>query len=157
MIICPNCKEEIDNDSHYCDQCGQALAYCCSCGRVGIGKRCTYCGGRMGEPVDSQSANGVPSLTLNNASLGIRIVAVPNAVIGRKQGPYKQFFECNMYVSGLHATLLYEQAKGWGIVDKNSSNGTKVNHQRLQPEQFAALKDGDVIEVANVSLLAKLL
>ena len=47
MIICPNCKEEIDEDSRYCDQCGQALLYCDQCGRVGLGRRCTYCGGMM--------------------------------------------------------------------------------------------------------------
>lgn len=47
MIICPSCKEEIDEDSHYCDQCGQALLYCVQCGRVGLGRRCTYCGGMM--------------------------------------------------------------------------------------------------------------
>ena len=47
MIICPNCKEEIDDDSHYCDQCGQALLYCDKCGRVGMGRRCTHCGGMM--------------------------------------------------------------------------------------------------------------
>ncbi len=28
MIICPNCKEEIDDESRYCDQCGQALLFC---------------------------------------------------------------------------------------------------------------------------------
>lgn len=58
MIICPNCKEEIDDDSHFCDQCGQALFYCSRCGRVGIGRRCTYCGGPMsgrdGQPDVSQ-------------------------------------------------------------------------------------------------------
>ena len=47
MIICPTCKEEIDDDSRYCDQCGQALLYCNQCGRVGVGRRCTYCGGLM--------------------------------------------------------------------------------------------------------------
>ena len=47
MIICPSCREEIEEQSYYCDQCGQALLYCSNCGRVGIGRRCTYCGGLM--------------------------------------------------------------------------------------------------------------
>ena len=47
MIICPSCKEEIEDASHFCDQCGQELAYCSSCGRVGMGRRCTFCGGLM--------------------------------------------------------------------------------------------------------------
>ena len=64
MIICPNCKEEIDDDSHYCDQCGQALFYCDRCGRVGMGRRCTQCGGLMISPeeykrkISSQTALG---------------------------------------------------------------------------------------------------
>ncbi len=47
MIICPNCKEEIEDDSYFCDQCGQSLSFCEKCGRVGLGRRCTYCGGLM--------------------------------------------------------------------------------------------------------------
>lgn len=47
MIVCPNCKEDIDDGSRFCDQCGQALLYCNRCGRVGIGRRCTQCGGLM--------------------------------------------------------------------------------------------------------------
>ena len=50
MIVCPNCKEEIDEQSYYCDQCGQKLFYCERCGRVGIGRRCTSCGGLMSVP-----------------------------------------------------------------------------------------------------------
>lgn len=47
MIICPNCKEEIEDDSCFCDQCGQSLSFCEKCGRVGMGRRCTSCGGLM--------------------------------------------------------------------------------------------------------------
>lgn len=157
MIVCPNCKEEIDDNSHYCDQCGKELAYCRSCGRVGVGKRCTYCGGLMGEPSDNRNVVSTPSLALSNASLGINIIADNNAVIGRRQGPYKQLFEQNMYVSGLHAQLMYDQESGWGIVDKNSSNGTKVNGRQLVPEQFVLLKDGDVVDIANVNLQVRIL
>lgn len=156
MIICPTCKEEIDDDSHYCDQCGQALAFCGSCGRVGVGKCCTYCGGQMGDARAAQTVVGIPVLTLVNVPLGMRIVASNGAVIGRRQGPYKKLFEQNMYVSGLHAQLMYDQAKGWGIVDKNSSNGTKVNSSHLQPELFVALHDGDIVAIANVNLQVKI-
>ncbi len=50
MIVCPNCKEEIEEQSFYCDQCGQKLFYCERCGRVGMGRRCTACGGLMAAP-----------------------------------------------------------------------------------------------------------
>ena len=42
---CPSCKETIDDDSRYCDQCGEQLLVCSSCGRNVKGKRCQFCGG----------------------------------------------------------------------------------------------------------------
>ena len=188
MIICPTCKEEIDNDSHYCDQCGQALLYCNKCGYVGIGRRCTRCGGLMVSPdggsvsikdsamSSSLQANvsavtgslvngvaaplvqqrtgvsGVPMLTLANDSLNIRIVGINGAVIGRRKGPYTQFFEQHAYVSGVHAQLKYKADTGWMITDKHSSNGTKVNQRPLQPDVDMSLNNGDILTIANINL-----
>ena len=186
MIICPTCKEEIDGDSHFCDQCGQALLYCNQCGHVGVGRRCTRCGGLMVAPgkkdQDPNSAmsaslqanitpgslrpssvagplvqerpasSGVPVLTLANDSLNIRIVGINGAVIGRRKGPYVQFFEQHAYVSGVHAQLKYRAETGWMITDKHSSNGTKVNQRQLQPDVDMTLNNGDILTIANVNL-----
>ena len=188
MIICPTCKEEIDNDSHFCDQCGQALLFCNQCGHVGVGRRCTRCGGLMVSPNELKpaqahpgmseslqanvsavtasvvggvavplvqqrsSASGVPVLTLANDSLNIRIVGINGAVIGRRKGPYTQFFEQHAYVSGVHAQLKYKAGSGWMISDKHSSNGTKVNQRPLQPDTDMALNNGDILTIANINL-----
>ncbi len=188
MIICPNCKEEIDDNSHYCDQCGQALLYCNRCGRVGVGRRCTQCGGMMvsaeeymrnanqtaytssvgtsqGLGVQSQVTasprsqmvrpavpQGIPVLTLFNTSLNINIQGINGAVIGRRQGPYIQFFSQHMYVSGVHAQLKYNAESGWCIVDKHSSNGTKLNQHPLQPDVEMSLRNGDILTIANINL-----
>lgn len=190
MIICPNCKEEIDDDSHFCDQCGQALLYCKNCGRVGMGRRCTHCGGLMVTPEEyQQGANGntsfssgvsqgfvsgggtlpssmrsyppggsasgsraIPVLTLYNNNLNIRIVGVNGAIIGRRQGPYVQYFSQNMYVSGVHAQLKFNADTGWSIVDKHSSNGTKLNQHPLQPDVEMSIKNGDIVTIANINL-----
>ncbi len=187
MIICPTCKEEIDGDSRFCDQCGQALLYCNQCGHVGIGRRCTRCGGLMVAPVDPNArpanpamsaslqaditlgtqpsnsiagplvqerpaSSGVPVLTLANDSLNIRIVGINGAVIGRRKGPYTQFFEKHAYVSGVHAQLKYKAGSGWVVTDKHSSNGTKVNQRVLQPDVDMALHNGDILTIANVNL-----
>ena len=189
MIICPKCKEEIEDDSHFCDQCGQALLYCNRCGRVGIGRRCTNCGGLMVTPEEYQrglagktsfsmslssrfvsqgsfetgsrmqpdnqrlaGAGGLPVLQLYNGSLGIRMQGINGAVIGRKQGPYTQYFQNNMYVSGVHAQLKYKAGIGWSITDKHSSNGTKLNDHVLQPEVEMSIKNGDIVTIANISL-----
>ena len=187
MIVCPKCKEEIDDDSRFCDQCGQALFYCSSCNRVGIGRRCTYCGAPMvsydelqksisqmslvshrasfsGSPVTSNPSRtigdsqpvpiqkGVPMLTLYNPSLDIRLTGINGAVIGRRQGPYQKMFENNMYVSGVHAQLIYKPDSGWCVIDKHSSNGTKLNQRDLQPDVPMSLKSGDIVTLANINL-----
>jgi len=188
MIICPSCKEEIEDDSHYCDQCGQELVYCSNCGRVGMGRRCTYCGGLMisvddlqkqreqsvhasvgisdnpiSQPLTQTSRrapegsqlpvqNGIPTLTLYNPTLDIRMVGVNGAVIGRRQGPYQQLFEGNMYISGVHAQLIYKPDSGWCIIDKHSSNGTKLNQRDVMPDIPMTIKSGDIVTLANINL-----
>ena len=189
MIICPNCKEEIEERSHFCDQCGQELAYCTNCGRVGKGRRCTHCGGLMASPddldkkngngsmaaIDAASLsfnqvtqasmravdepqrpvaakNGIPTLTLYNPSLDIRLTGVNGAVIGRRQGPYQQLFEGNMFISGVHAQLIYKADTGWCIIDKHSSNGTKLNQRDLLPDVPMSIKSGDIVTLANINL-----
>ena len=187
MIICPNCKEEIEDGSYYCDQCGEALVYCSSCGRVGMGRRCTHCGGPMvsadelqkkqeqrqqasvvdtgpsvlpqsvvsrrpAEGAQMPSQSGIPTLTLYNPTLDIRMVGINGAVIGRRQGPYAQLFEGNMYISGVHAQLIYRPDCGWCIIDKHSSNGTKLNQRDLQPDVPMTMKAGDIVTLANINL-----
>ena len=187
MIICPACKEGIEDDSHFCDQCGQELSFCKQCGHVGLGRRCTRCGGlmvsrhekaaeRKPEPGASVSVSvsnvsaslsagpsisisqagpsrgGLPVLTLANDSLNIRIVAMNGAIIGRRKGPYIQFFEQHSYVSGVHAQLKYKPDSGWCVIDKHSSNGTRVNQRQIQPDVEMTLNNGDVLTIANINL-----
>ena len=95
---------------------------------------------------------GMPVLTLANDSLNIRIVAMNGAIIGRRKGPYIQFFEQHAYVSGVHAQLKYNASSGWCVTDKHSSNGTKVNQHALQPDVDMVLHNGDVLTIANINL-----
>ena len=96
--------------------------------------------------------SGIPTLTLYNPSLDIRIVGVNGAIIGRRQGPYQQMFEDNMYVSGVHAQLIYKPESGWSIIDKHSSNGTKLNQRDILPDIPMTIKSGDIVTLANVNL-----
>ena len=41
---CAFCKEDIDDDSFYCDMCGEEIKTCPECNRPGKGKVCTSCG-----------------------------------------------------------------------------------------------------------------
>lgn len=107
----------------------------------------------MHEAQNPAIVEAVPTLTLSNGALGIRITGINGAVIGRRQGPYRQMFEQNRFVSGMHAQLLFDPSTGWCIVDKHSSNGTKLNNNLLKPNSVAQLKDGDMVALANVNLL----
>ena len=96
--------------------------------------------------------SGMPVLTLANDSLNIRIVAMNGAIIGRRKGPYTQFFEKQAYVSGVHAQLIFKPETGWCVLDKHSSNGTKLNQRQIQPDVEMTLNNGDVLALANVNL-----
>lgn len=181
MIICPYCKEEIESGSHFCDQCGKLMMYCMKCGHVGTGRRCTSCGGMMAtaEEIEMQNQHttmsehfsipvavtsgrmevsssmidtSIPQLKLINRQLNIDLVAVNGAVIGRRQGPYRNMFVQNKYVSGVHAQLFFKRGEGWVIMDKHSSNGSWLNKRKLVPDVAMTLNNGDVLTIANVNL-----
>ena len=61
-----------------------------------------------------------------------------------------------MYVSGVHAQLTYNQNTGWCIVDKHSSNGTKLNQRSVQPGVSMSLKNDDTLCIANVNLKVRI-
>jgi pSer/pThr/pTyr-binding forkhead associated (FHA) protein len=107
---------------------------------------------RKPEGHDMPVMSGIPTLTLYNPTLDIRMVGVNGAVIGRKQGPYSSLFVDNMYISGLHAQLIYKPDTGWCIIDKHSSNGTKLNQRDLLPDVPMSLKSGDIVTLANINL-----
>ena len=50
LIPCPHCGADIENDSHYCDQCGAQLLQCPKCGEFRKGKFCPTCGVPTGQP-----------------------------------------------------------------------------------------------------------
>jgi hypothetical protein len=94
----------------------------------------------------------VPQLMLYNDSLNIRLMGINGAIIGRRQGPYVQQLQQQMYISGVHAQLKYNAQTGWCIADKHSSNGTKLNNHKLQPDVEMSMKNGDLLSIANIVL-----
>jgi hypothetical protein len=64
LIQCPECKQDIDNDSCYCDQCGEQILVCSLCGRPGKGKRCKFDGKEL-IPAGSSGTDSPSSATIN--------------------------------------------------------------------------------------------
>lgn len=59
---CAFCKEIIDDDSFYCDMCGEEIKVCPSCKKPGKGKVCTSCGTAL-ITIKSQAGPSVESGT----------------------------------------------------------------------------------------------
>jgi len=57
----------------------------------------------------------------------------------------------DMTVSGLHGQLRVNDAC-LEIVDVNSTNGTSVNEQRLVPDVWMPLADGDRVQIGGTEL-----
>jgi hypothetical protein len=55
LLKCPFCGEEIENDSFYCDQCGEELKVCPSGHGFKKGKICSECGTKL---VEAKNAAG---------------------------------------------------------------------------------------------------
>ena len=161
---CPHCKEQIDDDSRYCDQCGQALMFCPDCGRPKHGTECPACGANL---VDASTFFGevrpVPPITAtqhvgNNTedtttarptSLSgdnMKLV-LKEGVFGRTTGIYPEL-SASIYISGRHGELRLHESQ-WQIRDLGSRNGTFVNGCRLTENQWVSVKLGDTIKIAT--------
>ncbi len=159
MIVCPKCKEEIEDDSLYCDQCGDELKVCPKCQSLSRGKRCTQCGGAVvTKSGAAQSASAQLSaretLYMVNASQGICLEIVDGGIIGRKQGNYLSVFSTQMYVSGVHARFAFDNsANRWSVADQDSTNGTFVNDTPLAPETPHFIGKGDRLRIAAMEFV----
>ncbi len=63
---CAFCKESIDDDSCFCDMCGEEIKACPGCKKPGKGKVCTTCGTPL-TTIKSQSEPSVGSGATANA------------------------------------------------------------------------------------------
>jgi len=168
---CPLCKETIDDDSRYCDQCGEQIMVCPVCGRPGKGKRCIFDGkelvpatGGAAPTVQTPSMQPVPQggshasgdkIKLASQMHGIMIEAQDGDIIGRKNGPFAGVFSRFNFVSGTHCKIV-KTATGWNIQDMGSTNGTICNGTPLVPNTLYPLASGATIKIADVELTVQI-
>lgn len=80
MQTCPKCKQLIDDDSWYCDQCGAELMVCPQCRTIKRGMRCNQCGSPLIKAKDfaqKGSINTNPSTPPNFNSQNIGPAPTP--------------------------------------------------------------------------------
>jgi len=176
-MICPNkiCKQEIPDDSCFCDQCGVHLLRCDKCGFIGTSKFCGKCGGPMSAiqpsaaPSSSKLINETPAVPLPSApsSAATKVVTLPaekiflchldgwnmeiadGNILGRTNGPHSAALGKFPVVSSNHAKITRANNE-WFITDLNSTNKTYVNGAKLEPNVPVKIKQNDVVMLANV-------
>jgi hypothetical protein len=112
-MICPNkiCKQEIPDDSLYCDQCGIQIMRCSKCGNPGTSKFCGKCGGPMvfkeADTTVSKPASDTPQ----------QAVPKPAGVLQSSAAPQTQAASSATVVMPFPATkkLLFCHSDGWNM------------------------------------------
>ena len=56
-------------------------------------------------------------------------------------------------ISGHHCSLTLMEDGTYTLKDEGSTNGTRLNNQKLDPQQPVVLNDSDLIQVGNVEIL----
>jgi predicted RNA-binding Zn-ribbon protein involved in translation (DUF1610 family) len=184
-MICPNkiCKQEIPEDSLYCDQCGVKISRCAKCGNPGITPRCGKCGGSMvfkgidapaekpapepppsSTPPPQQSASAAPAATvivrLESKKLffchsdGWNMEITDGDILGRTNGNHTGRLGSIPVISGTHAKITFENG-AWYITDQKSTNKTYVGGIIAQPGAPVKIKQNDVVQLANVKFTVR--
>lgn len=167
---CPYCKEVIDDDSWFCDQCGKELKFCPECRQPKRGTECPACGADLvsakvyfkpaeeeqkpraerssSEKTSTPSPAGPSLLEGDGFRLPLR-----EGVFGRTGGIYPEFSD-QIYISGRHGELRCEQGQ-WQIRDLGSHNGTLLNGMKLAASSWYDLHVGDLLKIATTLLTVK--
>jgi pSer/pThr/pTyr-binding forkhead associated (FHA) protein len=170
MILCPFCKCQIEDDSFFCDQCGQEILVCPKCNKPGKGKVCTQDGtplitmrskaGISSVPtggLKSQSVSEISELHLINKTLNLDIKIDRDVLIGRIEGDFKDIFSKYPQISGRHLQIKFDPEKGWLAIDLGSTNGTKYNNVNLIPYQAQPLTDKSFLQIANIEFYVQII
>lgn len=169
-MICPKCLAEILDDSCFCDQCGAKLYICPSCGKISVFQFCENdnaetkelnCGeGEINKSffktVRADKSIDNHSLKLINQSKNLFLELEDGDVIGRKVDKFKDQMESLKQISSKHISANYNNLSGWTVMDLSSTNGTKLNGIKLEPNKPVKISSGDSLVLANVEFYVKL-
>jgi len=163
MIICPKCHHQEINGAIYCSECGAPLV---SLERVQTnlivdGKsEPQESTGQTSMPTNNEDAQVSPlSLLVVQSGQVLHLAGRSEYSLGRAaEGqpilpdidltPYDAY---SMGVSRIHATLRWINKKIY-IMDLGSSNGTRINGQKILPQIDFPIKQGDVISFGRLKI-----
>jgi hypothetical protein len=174
-MICPNkiCKQEIPDDSGYCDQCGLKILRCSKCGTPGTSKFCAKCGGAMvfkepeapitspppsATPVSGATVIAPPPFVAPKLLLchegGWNLELADGDILGRSTGNHTGRLGAFPVISGKHAQITRKDGS-WYITDLGSTNKSYLGPAALQPDVPAKLKNNDIVQLANIKFVVR--
>ena len=164
MILCPNCQHHEISGALYCSECGAALA-----SPESLSTQSIYRSQSDGLPRTHPKVVKLPQAAISgDAALTLFLIdsnqTLPLAgrteyTLGRisegqpilpdvDMSPYDAY---NQGVSRLHAALKIANQRVH-IVDLGSSNGTRVNGQKLMANVDYPLNNGDLISLGRLKI-----
>lgn len=171
MIVCPNCKHQEFDGALFCSECGAQLVFSSAKEAEPVSEDVKTMpvtkSPDKSEPISPPSQNGSKS---SGASVGLSLKVVSSGQVIPLSGqneftlgritdgqpilpdidlsPYEGYAEG---VSRLHAAIRITE-RGVMIVDLGSSNGTRINGQKIVPNVNYPLKDGDIIALGRIKM-----
>lgn len=171
MIVCPNCKHQEMDGALFCSECGAQLVFSNIKEAEPAGEDLKTLPVTKvpdkSDPVSPAQANGTKS---SGSSVGLALKIVSSGQIIPLSGqneftlgritegqpilpdidlsPFEGYAEG---VSRLHAAIRITE-RGVMIVDLGSSNGTRINGQKIVPNVNYPLKDGDIVALGRIKM-----
>lgn len=166
MILCPNCHHHEFTGALFCSECGARLVVTEAPSTHHIERNQTgllMFQGRSpappAPPVSSSSVDAVVSLHLIESGMILHLTGQNEFTLGRVAegqpilpdvdlSPYEGYAQG---VSRLHSALKLNNQRVY-ITDLGSSNGTRVNGQKIMPNVDYPLSHGDVIALGKFKI-----
>lgn len=175
-IECPECLEEIPEDSRYCDMCGVELLECVKCHSIGSEPFCSECGSpmisrsknsrktndptvtsRLSTPTNNEEEQTTIGKTIGGRAKTVtlkaregRLTIIPEdgAIIGRTEGKYCNLLSGHDLISRKHAKF-QKRGRDWYLLDLGSTNGCFINDIELKPNVPMKFAAGDVVDIGT--------
>lgn len=97
---------------------------------------------------------GIPKLTVLSAQLRgqkFELEGKDEFTLGRTEDT--DFAVPDPTISGHHCTILVQGGGHFAVRDEGSTNGTRLNNEKLEAGEETPLKNGDILQVGGVEML----
>jgi hypothetical protein len=171
MIVCPNCKHQEFDGALFCSECGAQLVFSNTKEAEPVNEEVKTLPMTKTAEKSEPASQPKPSETKpSGTSVGLSLKVVSSGQVIPLSGqneftlgritegqpilpdidlsPYEGYAEG---VSRLHAAIRITE-RGVMIVDLGSSNGTRINGQKIVPNVNYPLKDGDIIALGRIKM-----